>query len=180
MKSEGKVGIYIHRPAELVPYDVDYPSVAAQIANIIKRELSFITVEHVGSTAVSNCDGKGIIDLMVLYPKGSLGIIKKTLHSLGFQPQPHKDPFPGYRPMLVGSMLYNQKEFQIHLHVIQQGCSEAYSLIEFRERLRNDINLRKQYHRCKKQILRRGIIDSLEYSKAKQSFIKNVLAEGFK
>ena len=177
MKSKAKIGIYVHRPAELIPYDADYPAIAAQIAYMIKNELPFIIVEHIGSTAVPNCDGKGVIDLMVLYPKGRLEIIKETLHSLGFRPQPHREPFPEERPMRVGSITYNNKVFQIHIHVIQQGHPESLSTIKFRDELRRDHRLMQKYIRCKNQILQSGMTDSLEYCRAKQVFIENVLAD---
>ena len=179
MKSGETIGAYVHIPAELIPYDADYPAVAAQIAQMIKKKLPFIVVEHMGSTAVPNCGGKGIIDLMALYPKGRLETTKKALHSLGFQPQPHKDPFPGYRPMRVGSTIYNGKVFQIHVHVIQQGHPEAVSTIKFRDILREDDSLMRAYISCKNQILQSGIADSLKYCRAKQAFIENVLAEDF-
>jgi len=180
MNSEMEIGIYVHRPAELVPYDTDYPNVATKIAHIIKSKLPLTIVEHIGSTAIPNCDGKGIIDLMILYPKGHLEDTTKALYCLGFQPQPHKDPFPKERPMLVGTIAYNQREFQIHLHIIRQDDPEADSMTAFRDRLWGDIRLMKKYVRCKNQILRRGTTDSLEYCREKQAFIKNVLDEGSK
>jgi GrpB-like predicted nucleotidyltransferase (UPF0157 family) len=176
MKSEKKVGAYVHKPAEFRPYDEDYPEVCARVADLIKAALPSVVIEHVGSTAVPNCDGKGVIDLMVLYSEGHLEITKDTLDSLGFQTQPHKDPFPENRPMRVGSTAYKKKVFQIHVHVIQQGHPEAGSLIKFRDRLREDSSLMQEYIQCKKRVLESGITDSLEYCKAKQVFIENVLS----
>ena len=176
MKSENKIGAYVHRSAELRPYEADYSEVAARIADLIKSKLPSVVIKHIGSTAVPNCDGKGVIDLMVLYSEGHLEITKDTLDSLGFRTQPHKDPFPEDRPMRVGSTAYKKKVFQIHVHVIQQDHPEAVSLIKFRDRLREDSSLMQEYIRCKKRMLESGITDSLEYCKAKQVFIENVLS----
>ncbi|MHC4260337.1 MAG: GrpB family protein, partial [Planctomycetota bacterium] len=72
MKPEKKIGAYVHRDAELRAYDGDYPEVAARVGELIKAELASVAVEHVGSTAVGGCEGKGIVDLMVLYAEGQL------------------------------------------------------------------------------------------------------------
>ena len=66
------IGYYKHKAAELLPYDNLSPEVASYISKIITSKVNFVTVEHVGSTAIPGCDGKGIIDLMVLYPEGFL------------------------------------------------------------------------------------------------------------
>ena len=171
------IGIYTIKAAELKPYDPDYVGAAVYVADLLKAQLSRVIVEHIGSTAVVNCGGKGIIDLMVLYPKDNFEVTKEVLRSLGFQNQPHKDPFPENRPMRVGSIIYNQKVFQIHVHVIEQGCLEAISTLRFRDKLREDHKLMQEYVQCKGQILQQGISDSLDYCRAKQDFINKVLAD---
>ena len=176
MKSEKKIGAYFHRTAELKAYEPDYPEVAVRVADLIRAKLPSVVIEHIGSTAVPNCDGKGTIDLMVLYAEGQVEITKETLDSLGFEPQPHKEPFGEDRPMKVGAISCNKKVFQIHVHVIEEGDPEAVSMIRFRDRLREDDGLMQEYIGCKKRILQSGITDSLEYCKAKQVFIENVLS----
>ena len=150
-QEEKIIGKYQPRTSVLIPYSPEYPAVAAHIAKLIKAKLPSVTVEHVGSTAIPNCDGKGIIDLMVSYPEGQLEVTKEILQHLGFQPQPHRDPFPEERPMRVGSIAYKDKVFQIHVHVIQQENPEIYSTLKFRDRLCKNKNLMRQYIKCKKQ-----------------------------
>ena len=169
------IGPYIHKPAELQPYNPLYPNVAQYIADLIRTKLDCVVVEHIGSTAIEGCDGKGIIDLMVLYPNRFLERTKKALSLLGLQPQPHKDPFPENRPMRVGSIDYNGRLFQIHVHIIQQGVAEVFSTLKFRDLLRKDKRLRDRYIQCKRRILETGTIDSLDYCKAKSSFIEKVI-----
>ena len=171
------IGSYSPKPVELKPYDPDYGGAAVYVADLLKAQLPRVIVEHIGSTAVVNCDGKGIIDLMVLYAKDNFEVTKEALKSLGFQNQPHRDPFPESRPMRVGSIIYNQKVFQIHVHVIEQGCLEAISTLRFRDKLREAQNLIQEYVQCKGQILRQGISDSLDYCRAKQDFISKVIAD---
>jgi len=173
---ERKIGTYIHTPAQVKPYDPDYPKVAAKIAELIRTKLASVIIEHIGSTAIPDCRGKGIIDLMVLYPRGFLDETQEILFSLGFQRQPHKEPFPESRPMRVGSVTYKDKIFQIHVHVIEHGNRESYLAIKFRDKLCQDRSLMREYIRLKEQIIKGGLTDSLEYCKAKQVFIKSVLA----
>lgn len=176
MNAEKKIGGYVHRAAEVRAYDGDYPEVAGRVAELIKAELPSLVVEHVGSTAVAGCAGKGIIDLMLLYPRGQLESAKESLDSVGFEAQPHREPFGKDRPMKVGAITFNNKVFQIHVHVIEEGNGEAATMIKFRDRLREDYSLMKEYMRCKREILEGGVTDSLEYCKAKQRFIEDVLS----
>ncbi|MGA2677917.1 MAG: GrpB family protein [Sedimentisphaerales bacterium] len=177
MKQRGDnvIGSYNHKPAELQPYNPIYPDVAQYVADLIRAKLDCVEVEHIGSTAIEGCDGKGIIDLTVLYPREFLEKIKDALSLLGFQHQPHKDPFPENRPMRVGSIDYKGRLFQIHVHVIQQGDAEAISTLKFRDILSKDKQLKDRYIQLKRQIIKDGTIDSLDYCKAKSSFIEKVI-----
>jgi GrpB-like predicted nucleotidyltransferase (UPF0157 family) len=177
MKQRGNnaIGPYIHKPAELQPYNPLYPNIAQYVADLIRTKLNCVKVEHIGSTAIEGCDGKNIIDLMALYPKGFLEKTKDALSALGFQPQPHKDPFPENRPMRVGAVDYDGLLFQIHVHVIHQDDAEAILTLKFRDILRKDKQLRDRYVQCKRQILQAGSTDSLDYCRAKSSFIEKVV-----
>jgi GrpB-like predicted nucleotidyltransferase (UPF0157 family) len=54
---------------------------------MIHGQLPEVIVEHVGSTAVPGCAGKGAIDLLVPYREGELEPVKEILEQLGFQRQ---------------------------------------------------------------------------------------------
>ena len=171
----GIIRPYTLKEAQLQPYDPLYPEVAANIIALIKANAEGVSVEHVGSTAIGQCEGKGIIDLMVLYTEGNLEKSKESLYSLGFQSQPHEDPFGQDRPMLVGSIQYAGRLYPIHVHVIRQDSEEAKEMIRFRHVLRRNSRLRESYIRCKRKILEIGTKNSAEYSKAKGSFVEQVL-----
>ena len=51
------------------------------------------------------CAGKGVVDLMLVYPDGLLGASREVLEALGFQRQTTRDPFPEDRPMRTGSVV---------------------------------------------------------------------------
>src|ERR1051326_3527870 len=79
------IGLYRSLPAACRDYDPRSTEVAGQIGKMILAQLPSLTVEHIGSTAIPGCAGKGIIDLMILYPDGQLEAAKATLDALGFQ-----------------------------------------------------------------------------------------------
>lgn len=171
-----KVGKYMHRAAEYLPYDHESPRVAASVAQMILAADGKFRVEHVGSTAVPGCWGKGIVDLFLLYPAGRLADAREILDRLGFQPQGGPEPFPETRPMRVGMVEHLGREYRVHVHVLEDGCTEARDLVRFRDLLRGNVGLRRAYEMEKRAILSRGITRSTQYSKAKGEFIRTALA----
>ena len=170
------VGPYTLTAAEYLPYNPESFRVAALIARTIGAANSILGVEHIGSTAVPGCWGKGIIDLLVLYGAGELESARDRLDRLGFQHQPGPDPFPEDRPMRVGGIEYLGRAYRVHAHVIAAGSDEARDLLKFRDILRSNTGVRQAYEAEKRVILSRGITKSTEYSKAKGDFIRCVLA----
>ena len=57
---------------DLRPWDARGPAAANSVIRVLQTALPGIEIEHVGSTAVPGCDGKGILDLMLLIPIGRL------------------------------------------------------------------------------------------------------------
>jgi GrpB-like predicted nucleotidyltransferase (UPF0157 family) len=143
---------------------------------LIRERAPEVEVEHIGSTSVPECEGKGYVDLLVLYPDGALEDAKAALAGLGFQPQSSRDPFPEERPMRVGSFTYEGHEYAIHAHVVRRDSAEAEGLLWFRERLRSDARLRAEYVAEKRRILAQGTTDELDYCISKGSFVERVLA----
>ena len=114
---------------------------------------------------------------MVAYTPGNLERAKAVLADLGFQKQTGRDPFPKDHPMRVGSIEYQGKVFPIHAHVISRDSTEAGELVRFRDRLHSDPDLRTAYVARKREIIRAGVADSIEYSIIKGTFVKEGLEE---
>lgn len=172
-----KVERYAAKLARYFPYDPEAPRAAARLIDAILDYRSTLYVDHIGSTAVPGCGGKGIIDLLVTYPAGAFFIARDALDQLGFQPQSGPEPFPESRPMRVGVTTHRGKAYRVHAHVIRSGDPEAQNLIKFRDCLRADAELVQAYQVEKLSILSSGITASTEYSKAKSDFIRAVLGE---
>jgi GrpB-like predicted nucleotidyltransferase (UPF0157 family) len=146
---------------------------AARIAEIEPK----LVVEHIGSTAVPGCAGKGIVDLAVLYDERDLERAKQILDMLGFQRQSTRDPFPESRPMRVGAISHAGRMYQLHAHVVCADSPEIIELRAFRDRLRADPELRAAYESTKRQIIAAGVTDSVAYCEAKESFIRQALKQ---
>ncbi len=170
------IGSYTPGEARYLPYNWESPRVAAYLVSLIATANPTLKTEHIGSTAVPGCWGKGIIDLLVTYETGCLRQAKDTLDRLGFQRQWGPEAFPEIRPMRVGSVEYFGRAYRVHVHVIQDGSPEARDLVRFRDLLRSDAELLRAYEAQKRAILARGITESSEYSRAKGEFIRHVLA----
>jgi GrpB-like predicted nucleotidyltransferase (UPF0157 family) len=169
------VAAYQNPGAVCAAYDPRAPQAARLLIRRIAESEPGLEVEHVGSTAVPQCDGKGTLDLLVTYAPGGLERAKAVLAELGFQKQTGRDPFPEERPMRVGSLEYEGGRFPIHAHVIARDSAEASELIRFRDRLRSDPNLRAAYVARKREIIRAGVADSVDYSIIKGAFVRDAL-----
>ncbi len=169
---ESVIGPYQELRAVCVDHDRRAADVARRVAELVTAHLPALTVEHIGSTAVPGCAGKGVVDLMIVYRKGRLQSVKDVLEQLGFQRQTTRDPFPEDRPMRVGSLKHEGKTFQLHVHVIAVDSAEAAELRAFRDRLRVDPELRAAYVTLKRAIIVTGVTDAVEYCERKSTFFE--------
>jgi GrpB-like predicted nucleotidyltransferase (UPF0157 family) len=156
-------------------YDPRWAEVAALLIQTIENQAPSVRVDHIGSTSVPECRGKGVIDLAVTYVDGDLEIAKAALDGLGFQRQHGRDPWPETRPMREGSVNALGSAFNAHAHVILRDGDEHRQLLGFRDALRRSTALRRAYEAEKERIIGGGTTDSLEYCYAKGEFITRTL-----
>ena len=148
---------------------------ARRVATLVVERMPDARVEHVGSTAVPGCDGKGIVDLLLMYAPGRLATARDTLDAMGFQRQIGLDPFPEERPLRLGAIEYDGEIFRLHVHVVAEDADEAAELIHFRDRLRADPALVEAYVASKRSALTGDPTNNLDYNRAKQPFIQGIL-----
>jgi len=172
------IGTYTPATVEYLPHDSESRRVAGWITNVIVESNGSLHVEHIGSTSVPGCWGKGIIDLLVQYKPGGLETARDLLDRIGFQRQAGGAAFPESRPMRVASVEYFGRLYRIHAHVVARDSNEARDLVRFRNLLRDNVCLRRAYEAEKRAILARGAVEGTEYSNAKRDFIRRALALG--
>ncbi|HZI83151.1 MAG TPA: GrpB family protein [Casimicrobiaceae bacterium] len=166
---------YSNSGAGYVEYDRAAIDVAGVVAGLIERAAPWAKVEHIGSTAIPGCAGKGIVDVMVMYPAHQLEATRVAIDRLGFQPQKTGHIFPDERPMRVGAIEHDGKRYRLHAHVIAMTSSEIASLRRFRDLLRADAALRDAYQDKKRAILQSGLSEPRAYTQAKGEFISSVM-----
>jgi GrpB-like predicted nucleotidyltransferase (UPF0157 family) len=165
---------YAILPPAYVEYDPAVIPVAARVVKLIESKAPWIHAEHIGSTAIPNCAGKGIVDLAAFYPEGSLERTRDALDALGFQRQQAGFIFPESRPMRVGAIKHDGEIFRLHVHVVEAASQEAVDFRRFRDALRADDGLRTAYEAKKRAILRSGL-EPVGYTREKGEFIIAVL-----
>ena len=160
-----------------VEYDPGAIDVAARAAALIEDAAPWTEVEHIGSTAIPGCAGKGIVDLMAMYPPGKLEATREAIDALGFQHQKAGHIFPEERPMRIGAIQYAGKRYRLHVHLIEMNSPEKETLRRFRDVLRADPALRDAYQAKKRTILQLGVRDPKDYTYAKREFITSVIGQ---
>jgi GrpB-like predicted nucleotidyltransferase (UPF0157 family) len=175
------------RRRPILPYSVSHPTyveydpaaveVARRVIDLITKAAPWASVEHIGSTAVPGCAGKGIVDLMALYPSGKLEATRSAIDALGFQRQKEGHVFPEERPMRIGRLEHHGASYDLHVHVVAADSAEARALRRFRDALRAEPALRDAYQAKKRDILESGVSKPSEYTYAKGEFIHAVLGQ---
>ena len=165
---------YIRHPVEFREYDPCYPEVAQYVSSLIHARLPTVVVEHMGSTAVPGCPGRGAIDLMVLYTTEPIETLLAGLDELGFQWVQRANALPDQWPKGAGAVTYQGTQFQLHIHVHPADHPVVAERRAFRDRLRADPELLAAYVAKKREILAAGVTDPIAYTSAKGDFVQQV------
>ena len=179
MKSPRRILPYSISRTGYVEYEPGVVGAANDVIQFVRQAAPWMHVEHIGSTAVPGCAGKGIVDLMALYPPGKLEDTRAVLDQLGFQHQKSGHMFSEARPMRVGAIEHDGKRYRLHVHVIALNDPEVADLRRFRDALRANAGLRDAYQTKKLAILKSGVNKPTDYTYAKGEFIRSVLGDGW-
>jgi GrpB-like predicted nucleotidyltransferase (UPF0157 family) len=162
-------------PAALRPWNPQAPAAAARLIALIGARLPDSLGEHVGSSSVPGCAGKGYLDLLIpCRDDEHLAAINAALFALGFGRQRGPDPFPESRPMRHGTFTFTGEAFLVHVHVVPAASPEVAELRDFRDRLRADPALLDAYVEAKRAILDAGVTEGTDYAKTKGGFIASL------
>jgi GrpB-like predicted nucleotidyltransferase (UPF0157 family) len=177
MRSPRRILPYSISHTAYVEYEPGVVGAANEVIQFVRQAAPWMHAEHIGSTAVPGCAGKGIVDLMALYPPGKLEDARAMLDQLGFQHQKSGHVWPETRPMRVGAIEHNGKRYRLHVHVIAMDDPEVASLRRFRDALRGNTALRDAYQAKKLAILKSGVNKPADYTYAKGEFIRSVIGD---
>ncbi len=170
MKSEGLA----RGTVQLVPYSSQWPLAYAREATAIKEKLgplNVIDIQHVGSTAIPGILSKPIIDIAI--PVSDLTVAERfapVLAEFGYWYKGRQPDMPNRRFFAKGS----ENNRTIYLHLANE--EEYKNLLKFRDTLRANKQLAEQYSQLKEKLAKDHPTNREKYTKAKDDFIKDVLA----
>jgi len=167
---------YADPAAAYRPYDERFPLVAQRVVDVIIARMPDAVVEHVGSSAIPGCAGKGVVDLMLLYPPGRLGDARDALDELGFQRFTAPWAFSEERPVRLGTVKHDGVTFRLHVHVLAADAPEVARQRRFRDALRGDPALVAEYVARKRANLVQGVDQADAYNRGKDAVIRRILA----
>jgi GrpB-like predicted nucleotidyltransferase (UPF0157 family) len=174
--SDAQIGRYVRVPVEVHEADPRAPEAASCLIALIATKWPGTPAEHVGSSAVAGLAGKNTIDLLLAAEPADIPAITQILLELGFQPQ-IPAAFPATRPMLWGAFRHGPTEYRVHVHVVPASSPEVAAMRGFRDALRADPRLRRQYAALKQAIVEGGPIDPVAFTKAKHDWITATLSQ---
>lgn len=161
-------------------YDENYPVIFKRIKDLIINMIPNVTmIEHIGGTAILGIKSKPIIDILIPCQRKEFEEILNGLENIGFQ----KTPFiniPEDRPMKVGGIYYKNKFYNIHVHLTPKNSDVYFDNIFFREQIKNNKNLAKEYESLKEKAIIEGKIEATVYNLVKHGFIQSVIKHRIK
>jgi GrpB-like predicted nucleotidyltransferase (UPF0157 family) len=154
-------------------YDENAPLVFQIIRQIIEGVIPRVELEHTGSTAIGIA-GKNIIDALLVCERKEFADVLAKLEGAGFQISPFQN-IPTDRPLRVGSIVYQNKRWLIHLHLTARNSADYKNILFFRDYLRANAEMAAQYARIKQQAVAEGKTEATVYNDEKAPFILSVL-----
>ena len=156
------------------PYSKIFPELfrkeKERITSHIKTALE---IEHVGSTAVPNLGGKGIIDIAVAVKKGDMDSVSKQLQSLGYEFRPaYSTPDRFYFIIFLPDPEEESRRYHVHLTYPQN--SEWKEFLGFRDYLRNHPEDLQEYAEMKKRAALEANHEGERYRKLKEPMFKKI------
>lgn len=164
---------YLYKPYNPIFHEL-YKKEAKRLAEFINNKY---IIEHIGSTAIPNVDGKGIIDIMIAVDSKFLTDVKERIQSAGYEfreiaSTPTRLFFRNdLKDNVDGTRRY-------HIHLTQIDSKDWREAIIFRNHLINHPKRAEEYNLLKKEAVKQANQDGEVYRKLKEPFIKGIIERG--
>jgi GrpB-like predicted nucleotidyltransferase (UPF0157 family) len=167
--------VRVSDPIVVVEYDPQWPSEFARLRDRAQAAVGEVarSIEHVGSTAVPGLAAKPVIDLVVVVESDDdVPEAIRRLEVVGYVARgdlgvPGREAFS-----------WPEGEVRHHLYVSPETSDELRAQLRFRDRLRTDPVLAREYQALKRDLAERYSDDRPGYTDAKTDFIEaGVLSE---
>jgi GrpB-like predicted nucleotidyltransferase (UPF0157 family) len=153
-------------PVRVVPYDPGWPAAFEVERTRLAPLLEGAEIHHIGSTAVPGLAAKPIIDMIAVVDSFELSIARLVADA-GYQyPRAFNATLTKRR-----FLCYPRADWRTHhMHLIDDP-DELTRYLRFRDRLRADPALARQYETLKRELAERHRHDREAYTEAKSDFV---------
>lgn len=167
----GLIGGVEKREIRIFDYDPGWPKHFEKHARVVVGALddSALRVEHIGSTSVPGLAAKPIIDILVVVPDSAdESAYLPQLEAAGYVLRVREPDWNEHR-------MFRTPEQDVHLHIYSDGCPEVKRIVNFRDRLRRNIDDRRRYEQTKRELAAMEWFDMNAYADAKTEVIESIL-----
>jgi GrpB-like predicted nucleotidyltransferase (UPF0157 family) len=156
------------------PYDSKFKRLFAIEKKRLKNILAFpALIEHFGSTSVPGLGGKGIVDIIISVPKGKLIGSKNILEKNDYKFS--ETGGDEERFFFAKKYQYGGKTRRVHVHLTFLSSRSHEHAIMVRNLLINNLQVRKDYVKLKKEACRLCQGDGKIYRDYKNPFLWNLV-----
>ena len=141
-----------------------------RIALRVKRVLA---IEHIGSTAIPNLGGKGIIDIAIAVKKEEMEEASKSLQHLGYEFRPSFSTAERFY-FIIDLPDPEEGQRRYHVHLTHSESGDWKGFLAFREYLRKTPGAVEEYAEMKKQAASQAHADGVQYRKIKAPMFEKV------
>jgi len=162
-------------------YSEIFPSLFEKEKKKIKSILGDVClIEHIGSTAIEGVDGKGIIDILLIFEnQNDIESTVKSLQKNGYFLAVDSVKLNG-RTFMSSSGIKESDFGDIHLHLAIENSDEYLNTILFRDYLRNHPKERQEYIDLKYKLFKEVAGNRPKYTESKNDFIRKIIASAKK
>ncbi|NQU78093.1 GrpB family protein [Candidatus Falkowbacteria bacterium] len=135
-------------------------------------------IEHIGSTAIPNLGGKGILDIVVGVLESKIPEAKKKLEKANYE---FRDKASCPKKLFFRiDYSYKNRKRRVHIHLTKFNGQDWKEMIGFRDYLLKHPDTIEQYIKIKKEGVKKALGDGEKYRKYKEKFIENILRKALK
>lgn len=161
----------------VVDYREAWPRQFEEVAQALRAVMptADAQLEHIGSTAVPGLCAKPVLDVLLgVVALEQAEALIPALAGIGFRYRPEHEAQIPQRRYFVRDAGDGPR---VHLHAVVRGGALWVQHLRFRDRLRENAELRGAYAHLKRQLAEVHAGDKAAYTEAKAPFIRQALAD---
>jgi GrpB-like predicted nucleotidyltransferase (UPF0157 family) len=163
-------------PVHIEPYDPAWPAqfeLERHLLLGVLAEWLVGPIEHIGSTSVLGLAAKPVIDIMA-----GVGSLQSSLPAIPLLAR-HGYCYSSYKTDVMHWFCKPSPEIRTHhLHLVPFESELWHERLAFRDALRSQPDLAREYERLKRELAEKHRQDREAYTEAKSPFIANALRRG--